>query len=60
MNEIEFVEYLDEIINFASEEDGMVVNTRTFRDVGMLTNNEGLVVKLESGETFQITVVKSS
>lgn len=60
MNEIEFVEYLDEIISCSSEEDGMVAETRTFRDVGMLTKNEGLVVKLESGETFQISVVRSS
>ena len=30
----------------------------TYEEVGMLTRNKGLVVKLESGEEFEITIVQ--
>ena len=59
MNEQEFVEYLDEALLWASEEDGMIIGTGTFDSVGMMTSNEGLVVRMKDGSEFQITVVKS-
>ena len=59
MTESEFVEYLDEALMWASEEDGMIIGSTTFQDVGMMTMNEGLVVRMKSGEEFQVTVVKS-
>lgn len=31
----------------------------SFRDYGIMTTNEGLVVRLQSGEEFQITIVRS-
>lgn len=31
-----------------------------FSDVGLLTSNDGLVLRLHDGSTFQITVVQSS
>jgi hypothetical protein len=31
----------------------------TFEDFGMLTKNKGLVIKMEDGSEFQITIVKS-
>lgn len=34
-------------------------NIRTFEEVGMLTNNEGLVVKLPDGTEYQITIIQS-
>jgi len=59
MNEHEFAEYLDEALLWASEEDGMIIGSSSFEDVGMLTHNEGLVVRMKDGSEFQITVVKS-
>ena len=32
---------------------------RTFDEVGMLTRDAGLVVKLSDGRTFQVTVIQS-
>lgn len=31
----------------------------TYDEMGMLTRNKGLIVKLENGEEFEITIVKS-
>ena len=59
MNESEFVEYLDEALSWASNEDGMIIGTGSFESVGMMTRNEGMVVRMKSGSEFQITVVKS-
>ena len=62
MTTTEFVEYLDEALLNTSDEgelENPVVGTGTFDSVGMLTNNEGLVVRLLDGTEFQVTVVKS-
>lgn len=59
MTESEFVEYLDEALMWASEEDGMIIGASNFQDVGMMTRNEGLVVRMSDGSEFQVTVVKS-
>lgn len=59
MNETEFVEYLNEALSWASNEDGMIIGSDTFKDVGIMTRNEGLVVRMKDGTEFQITVVKS-
>jgi len=59
MTEKEFVEYLDEALMWASDSDGMITGSASFEDVGMLTSNEGLVVRLSTGEEFQVTIVKS-
>jgi hypothetical protein len=32
---------------------------RTFDDAGIMTRNRGLVVRLQSGEEFQITIVQT-
>jgi hypothetical protein len=36
-----------------------VLDLRTFADAGVLTQNAGLVVRLDDGSEFQVTVVKS-
>lgn len=59
MTESEFAEYLDEALMWASNEDGIIVGTGSFESVGMMTKNEGLVVRMNDGSEFQITVVKS-
>lgn len=63
--ESDFVEYLKEAIhcyemNGESDDVSMVDagrNMPTFADVGMLTYNKGLVVRLRDGTSMQITVV---
>ena len=59
MSESEFAEYLQEALDWASNEDGMIIGSGSFESVGMLTRNEGLVVRMKDGSEFQITVVKS-
>ena len=59
MSESEFAEYLDEALMWASEEDGMIIGSGSFESVGMLTRNEGLVIRMKDGSEFQVTVVKS-
>ena len=59
MSESEFAEYLDEALMWSNEETGMIIGTGSFESVGMMTRNEGLVVRMKNGSEFQITVVKS-
>lgn len=35
------------------------IDITSFEEAGLLTNNEGLVLRLENGEEFQLTIVKS-
>jgi hypothetical protein len=59
MTETKLAEYLMEVLDFASSEDGMVVGVDTFESAGLLTNNEGLVIKMKTGEVFQLTIKQS-
>lgn len=40
-------------------ESGAVATVESFAEQGVMTLNEGLVVRLGSGEEFQVTVVRS-
>ena len=59
MSELEFAEYLNEALTWVSNEDGMIDECVTFRDVGMMTMNEGLVVRMKDGSEFQLKIVRS-
>ena len=59
MKEHELANYLIEVLDWASSEDGMVVNVDTFESAGLLTNNEGLVIKMKTGEVFQLSIKQS-
>lgn len=59
MNETKLEEYLIEVLDFASSEDGMIVGIDTFEGAGLLTNNKGLVIKMKTGEVFQLTIKQS-
>jgi len=59
MTETEFVEYLDEALEWSNEESGMIKNIRTFQSVGLMTSNKGLVVRMDDGSEFQLSVVRS-
>lgn len=59
MTEDEFVTELEEL--FLSDDSPFdEVSTRTFRDAGLLTMADGLVVRLADGSEFQLTVRRSA
>ena len=59
MDGIEFVEELGEAM-FDSEYNLQdIQNVSTFEEAGVLTNNVGLVVEMQDGSEFQVTIVRS-
>jgi hypothetical protein len=57
MDEREIRELLAELL--LDEEDRIGVrNVESFHDAGLMTNNEGLVVRMEDGGEFQLTIVR--
>lgn len=61
MNESEMETWLNELLEYREtpEADNSVVKVRTYDEVGMLTKNCGLVVQMDDGSEFQITIVQS-
>lgn len=60
--EREFKNLLTEVIYEGMEslyEGEEEIDITSFEETGLLTNNEGLVLRLENGEEFQLTIVKS-
>jgi hypothetical protein len=49
----------DEYPDDLPEEFAAVRSARTFEDVGVLTNNAGLVIRMAEGSEFQLTIVQS-
>ena len=60
MNEQKLQDYLVEVLDWASNEDGMVKTIDTFENLGVMTNNKGLVIRMQDGSRFQIIINKSS
>ena len=56
MTEKRFRMWLDEAIYAKTDEDEMNCDIRTFRQAGLLTNDEGLIVRLGKS-TFELTIV---
>ena len=48
---------IKELIRELLENEGIEV--ATYEEAGMLTRNEGLVLKVEDGSEYQITIVQS-
>ena len=59
MKEHEMESYLMEVFDWVSNEDGMVVRVDTFESAGLLTNSQGLVLKMKDGSEFQLKINKS-
>jgi hypothetical protein len=67
MSEQEIVEHLQFLLDQSSEarkeddwpEEMLGNRTSTFEEDGVLTNNKGLVLTLENGSEYQITVIES-
>jgi hypothetical protein len=50
---------LEELMNENDDKFPLYHSVRSFRDAGVLTRNAGLVLRLDDGSEFQITIVKS-
>ena len=65
MTESKMTEILTEALylfveeNEEHEENGVIRGVKTFEEAMVLTSNKGLVIRLEDGSEFQVTVVKS-
>ena len=61
MSEQQLEETLSEVIWFANDEEGIIdiEGIDSFDQAGILTMNKGLVLNMEDGSQFQLTIVKS-
>ena len=59
LTEQKIQDYLVEVLDWASNEDGMVKIIDTFEELGMMTNNKGLVITMQDGTRFQLVIAKS-
>lgn len=57
LSETDVREFLADAI---AEGTGGEARTQSFADAGVLTTNEGIVLRLPDGREFQITVVRSA
>ena len=58
MDECEIRELLADML--LDDDNGAEVrNVETFRDAGLMTSAEGLVLYMEDGRQFQLTIVRS-
>ena len=59
LTEEKIQDYLVEVLDYASSQDGMVKIIDTFEELGMMTNNKGLVITMQDGSRFQLIIAKS-
>jgi len=60
MNERDFREVLHEaLIMYIDDSEDVIRKIQTFEDAGVITSNEGLVIRTDDGSEFQLTIVKS-
>ena len=60
LTEQKIQDYLVEVLDYASSQDGMVKIIDTFEELGMMTNNKGLVITMQDGSKFQLVIIKSN
>ena len=60
LTEQKIQDYLVEVLDWASNEDGMVKIIDTFEELEILTNNKGLVITMQDGSKFQLVIIKSN
>jgi hypothetical protein len=58
MDEIEFRELLADML-LDDENGAQVRHVENYRDAGLMTSAEGLVINMEDGREFQLTIVRS-
>jgi hypothetical protein len=52
-------DYLKEVLIWSSQEDNEIKTIDTFEEIGVMTNNKGLLVRMQDGSRFQLVIVKS-
>lgn len=52
-------EFIAEALWSEAEESGTDLTTHTYTEGGVLTTDEGLVIRMADGTEFQVTVVRS-
>ena len=60
LTEQKIQDYLVEVLDWASNEDGMVKTIETFEELDMMTNNKGLVIRMQDNSKFQLVIIKSN
>lgn len=58
MDEDGMVDLLRTVLEGSEVDDFGVNRTRTFADAGLLTMDKGLVVRMQDGSEFEVTVVQ--
>lgn len=59
LTEQKMQDYLAEVLEWSSQEDNMVKSIDTFEELGVMTNNKGLVIKMQDGTRFQLIINKA-
>ena len=59
MSERDFRDIISEALAMYMDDDCPIKKVRSFSEAGVLTGNEGLVLSLEDGSEFQLTIVQS-
>ena len=59
MSTTDLQQYLMEVFDWSSNEDGEITSMETFEERGLMTSNNGIVIKMRDDSEFQITIVKS-
>lgn len=59
MDEKDFLEIIREALILDIDEVGAIKSVQTFQECGVLSTNQGLVVRVKNGEEFQVIIMKS-
>lgn len=59
MSERDFRDVISEALAMYMEDDCPIKRVHSFAEAGLMTGNEGLVLSLEDGSEFQLTIVQS-
>ena len=63
MTEEDFRDALIDAISMTEEDNALndeLLSVKTFSSAGVLTDNEGMIIKLLDGSEFQVTIVKTN
>lgn len=59
MSTTDLQQYLMDVFDWSSNEDGEITSMETFEERGLMTSNNGIVIKMRDGSEFQLQIVKS-
>ncbi len=59
MDEYDIETLISESLNLHADEAGEQIRIRTFAEADLLTRDAGLVLRMDDGSEFQVTIVRS-